>query len=129
MPYTPLLSAEVRFEATRVPCGSIVNSLIWLGVKGGVNGLHPELEQWREAGGGGTHCLLQEESLGGKVTLGGGEATDPPEHQLCFEAGDHLSDQMNLALQTRDFTEAEVTLINSIVSLSSSLNFPGHQNC
>lgn len=45
-PPRALLSVEVRFEATRVPCGSIINLLNDLGVKG-VNGLHPELEEWR----------------------------------------------------------------------------------
>ena len=50
-PHAPL-SVERRFEATRVPCNSIINSLSGLGVKG-FNGLHPELEgcgAGREAG-------------------------------------------------------------------------------
>lgn len=72
---------------------------------------------------------LQEKEVGSKATLRGEGDPDSPEHQLCFEAGGHLSNQMNLALQTLNFSEAEVTLMNSIVSLSSSLNFPGHRNC
>ena len=38
------LSGEVRLEASRVPCGSIINLLTGLGVKR-VNGHHPELEE------------------------------------------------------------------------------------
>lgn len=57
-PTPALLSVEVRLEATRVLCGSIMNLLNGLGV----NGFHPEPEDWR-AGmeTGKTHCLLQEE--------------------------------------------------------------------
>lgn len=42
-PTPALLSVEVRLEATRVPCGSIMNLLNGLGV----NGFHPEPEEWR----------------------------------------------------------------------------------
>lgn len=42
----PTVSVEVKYEATRVPCSSIINLLNDLRAKG-VNGLHPELEEWR----------------------------------------------------------------------------------
>ena len=47
-PHAPL-SVERRFEATRVPCNSIINSLSGLGVKG-VNGLHQSQKDLGQAG-------------------------------------------------------------------------------
>ena len=116
-PTPPLLSVEVRFEVSRVPCGSIINLLNGLGVKG-VNGLHPELEEWRQAGRLRENSLsVEEEDVRSKDTLRGKGDPDTLENH-------HLSNQMKLALQNLNFTEAEVLLTNSIVSLSSSLNFP-----
>lgn len=121
-PPPALLSVEVRSEVSRVLGDSIIKLLNGLRVKG-VNGLHPELEEWRQAGQHrGNSLSIEEEDVGSKDTLRGKGDADTPEH--C-----QLSNQMNLAPQTLNFTEAEVIVTNSIVSLSSSLNFPGHQNC
>lgn len=75
------LSVEVRFEVSRVPCGSIINLLNGLGVKG-VNGLHPELEEWRQAGRRRENSLsVEEEDVRSKDTLrgkGDPDTREPP---------------------------------------------------
>lgn len=129
-PRMPTVSVQVKYEATRVPCSSIINLPNDLRAKG-VNGLHPELEEWsagRETGGKHTVCC-RKKRWEAKPQREVRETQKFRRRQLHFGAGDHLSNEINSASQTLNFTKDKVPLINNIVSLPASLNFPEQQNC
>lgn len=123
------LSGEVRFEASRVPCSSIISLLTSPGDKG-VNGLHPGLEEWKAGRGtrGKLTACYKKRRWEAKPHRSEGDR-DLQQYQLRFEADGHSHNEMQPASQTLSLTEAEsVTFMHSSVSLSS-LSFPGHQNC